>query len=100
MKYPYGQLSDQQARDTFFVVPDVPEFQRLALGNDAYRTFVERRTRARALGGDVLVIGWPDGTTITYRLMLRGVALDPETLAQNYQASAALHRAQHGGPSV
>ena len=92
MKYPQGSLIDQQARDSFFVVPELDHIYTLALGADGYRSFKVYRQELRAAGGDLLLIGWPDGTTITYSRDDRTAPLSLDTLADTYRASATLFR--------
>jgi hypothetical protein len=97
MRWPHATLTDQQARETFFVVPETAELYMLALGKDGYRQFKDQRARIRTLGGELLLIGWPDGTTITYSVMRRGDPIDAENVLQIYRASAALHRISSKG---
>ncbi len=92
MKWPHASLTDEQVRGTFFVPPELPFIYALALGEDGYRRFRAQRRDARLAGGDLLLIGWPDGTTITYLLRDRSDHIDLETLVQTYRASAAMHR--------
>ena len=90
MNHPQGTLTDQQARDTFFVVPELAPIYTLALGADGYSSFKAYRQALRAAGGDLLLIGWPDGTTITYSRDDRTAPLNLDTLADTYRASATL----------
>jgi hypothetical protein len=90
MKHPQGSLIDQQVRDTFFVVPEIASIYTLALGVYGYHSFQANRQRLRAAGGDLLLIGWPDGTTITYSRDDRTAPLNLDTLADTYRASATL----------
>ncbi len=92
MKYPQGSLTDAQVRSTYFVVPQLAGVYRLALGSDGYRLFQHHSRRLHAAGGELLLIGWPDGTTITYGRDDRSAPIDLDTLANTYRASAALHR--------
>lgn len=92
MNHPQGTLTVQQARDTFFVVPALAPIYTFALGADGYRSFQACRQYLRAAGGDLLLIGWPDGTTITYSRDDRTAPLNPDTLADTYRASATLLR--------
>lgn len=87
MKWPHASLTDQQAGAMFFVVPELGvEF---ALGHDAYRAFCVQRTRARSAGGELLIIGWPDGTT-----------LDVVNVVATYRASAAMYRVRQKGAAA
>ena len=95
MKYPQGSLTDQQARDTFFVVPELDHIYTLALGADGYRSFKVYRQELRAAGGDLLLIGWPDGSTIAYCARSIASPIDLDTLVETYRASAAMHRIRH-----
>ena len=92
MKYPQGSLTDQQARDNFFVVPELDDIYTFALGADGYRSFQAYRQELRAAGGDLLLIGWPDGTTITFSKDDRTAPINLDTLADTYRASATLFR--------
>ena len=95
MNYPQGTLTDQLVRTTFFVVPELPEvldFYALALGAAGYRQFQADRERMRAVGGELQLIGWPDGTTVTYSRDDRTAPIDLDTLAATYRASATLFR--------
>ena len=64
----------------------------LALGANGYRSFRAHRQDLHAAGGDLLLIGWPDGTTITYSRDDRTAPLSLDTLADSYRASATLFR--------
>lgn len=95
MKYPHASLTDQQVRDTFFVAPEIPGVYALALGKEGHRTFKARRQNLRASGGDLLLIGWPDGSTIAYCARSIASPIDLDTLVETYRASAAMHRIRH-----
>jgi hypothetical protein len=98
MKWPHASFTDQQASSTFFVVPEIAiEF---ALGRDVYRNFCVQRTRARSAGGELSVIGWPDGTTITYHRLDASQAMDVPNVVATYRASAAMHRVRQKGASA
>lgn len=95
MNYPQGTLSAQQVRTTFFVVPELPgvlDFYTLVLGAEDYRQFQADRQRMHTVGGELLLIGWPDGTTVTYSRDDRTAPIDLDTLAATYGASATLYR--------
>ena len=92
MKWPYASLTDQQVRNTFFVPPEFPHIYALALGDEGYCQFKAQRQDTRLSGGDLLLIGWPDGTTSTYLTTDATRAIDVETLVGTYRASAAMHR--------
>lgn len=92
MKYSHASLSNQQVRDAFFVVPDLADLYLLALGADNYCNFQAARKLMRAAGGELLLIGWPDGTTVTYGLDDRTTPIDLDTLVDTYRASATLSR--------
>lgn len=95
MNWPHASLTDQQARDTWFKAPDfsIP----LALGAARSREFLKARQRFRENGGELLVIGWPDGTTITFEWPDCSEPLDVEGIVATYRASAALYRARTMG---
>lgn len=92
MKWPHATLTDQQVRNTFFVVPEIDYVFGLVLGQDGHHQFKAQRQTARTFGGDLLLIGWPDGTTITYHMHDSSDGIDVETLLETYRASAAMHR--------
>jgi hypothetical protein len=93
MKWPHATLTDQQAKDTYFIVPEIPDAYTLALGSEGYRQFRQAREVIRAAGGELLLIGWPDGTTITYHRLDASRPIDLDNVVATYRASAALHRA-------
>lgn len=98
MKWPRASLTDQQAGAMFFVVPELGvEF---ALGRDGYKNFCVQRTRARSLGGELLMFGWPDGTTITYHRLDASQALDVANVVATYRASAAMYRVRQKGAAA
>ena len=85
-----GSLSDDQIRTTFFVVP-IFSFALVfppAVLSDFYRA----RAAISALGGELIMIGWPDGSTITYTRLTAGDMIDVECIAETYKASAAMAR--------
>lgn len=92
MKWPYASLTDQQVRDTYFVVPEFGDIYAMALGDQGYQSFKANRQTIRAVGGELLLIGWPDGTTITYQSHGRPAFIDLETLVETYSANAAMNR--------
>ncbi len=92
MKWPHASLTDQQVRDTFFIAPEFGDIYAMVLGTEGYESFKAQRQNIRAMGGDLLMIGWPDGSTITYQAHTRSDAIDLETLVETYQASAAMYR--------
>lgn len=91
MKWPHASLTDQQVRDTFFAAPEVGDIYAMALGSSGYQQFCKQRQAVRASGGELLLIGWPDGTTVTLQTA-NPTDIDVETLVQTYRASAAMHR--------
>ena len=92
MKWPHACLTDQQVRNTFFVVPEIDYIYGLVLRDDGLRQFKAERQTARSFGGELLLIGWPDGTTITYLTPDSASGIDVETLVETYRASAAMYR--------
>lgn len=83
MTYPHGNLSHTQIRCTFFKVPDLAIAH--ALGMREFQAFCIRRRSARAIGRDIWMIAWPDGTTVEYTRTLLNEPLDPEDLAGMYR---------------
>ena len=82
MNYPHGVLTPEQIRTTFFDVPRLGiEF---LYGRDGLKSFVERRNSIRDMGGDLLLIGWPDGTTLEYTRPKPKQDIDAEDLAAFY----------------
>lgn len=64
MTYPHGTLTPDQISRTFFVVPTLGiEF---LFGPDGFAAFAARRQLIRDNGSDLVLIGWPDGTTVEY----------------------------------
>lgn len=90
MKWHHGALTDQLARTTFFKVPDLGV--KNSQGTNGFEQFDLHRRLIRATGGDLLLIGWPDGTTITYHQLDVSNRIDLDTLVATYRASAAMHR--------
>jgi hypothetical protein len=93
----HATLTDQQARETYFVVPEILNTYAVALGDKGYRQFRKNREVIRASGGELLLIGWPDGTTITYHRLDATRPIDLDNLVATYRASAALRRAARMG---
>lgn len=83
MTYPHGNLTPEQIRSTFFVVPDLGIA--MAYGAKFFKEFQARRTTFREKGGDLLLIAWPDGTTLIYERPDPLKAFDVEDLAAFYQ---------------
>ena len=92
MKYPHASLSDQQVRTTFFIVPESLGLYAFFLGEEGYRQFQAHRQSLQAAGGELLLIGWPDGITITFSCDDCTASVDLDTLASTYRASVTLHR--------
>ena len=92
MKWPPASLTDQQVRNTFFVVPEIDYIYQLVLADSGFEQFKTQRKMARKFGGELLLIGWPDGTTITYHMHDSSDGIDVETLVETYRASAAMYR--------
>lgn len=92
MKPHPGCLTDQQARETYFVVPEIFNIYAVALGKKKYQQFRKSREVIRASGGELLLIGWPEGTTITYHRIDACRPIDLDNLVATYRASAAMYR--------
>jgi hypothetical protein len=94
-KWPHAPLTDKQAAETFFVVPDfsIP----LAFGIKAFRQFQQYRTEVRARSGELYMIGWPDGTTITFEMPDSTAPIDVEAVVDTYRTSATMYRIQSKG---
>ncbi len=98
MKWPHASLTDDQAAAMFFVVPELGiEF---ALGSNGYKDFCVQRSHARSLRGELQMIGWPDGTTITYSRPDASQALDVVNVTATYRASAAMYRVRQKGAVI
>lgn len=83
MIYPHGNLTPEQIRTTFFVVPTLGiEF---LVGPDGFTAFAARRKLICDTGGDLLLIGWPDGTTVEYSRPKPKQEFDADDLAAFYQ---------------
>jgi hypothetical protein len=100
MKCPHASLTDQQVRDTYFIVPELGNFHALALGDSGYQAYKVNRMNLRAAGGELVLIGWPDGTTITYGRADRSDPIDLDNLAATYRASAAMFRVRTMGGAI
>lgn len=98
MKWPHASLTDQQAGATFFVVPELGIA--FALGCNGYKNFCAQRTCARSDGGELQMIGWPDGTTITYHRQDASLALNADDVVATYRARAAMYRIRQKGAST
>ena len=100
MKYPQGSLTDQQARDTFFVVPELDHIYTLALGANGYRSFRAHRQDLHAAGGDLLLIGCGTRMAMVPRdlrtaLRADGIVIEPMdtgAAARTYNVLLAEHR--------
>jgi hypothetical protein len=64
MKYSNGHLTDKQVKETFFKIPDFVVV--FAFGLPFLNEINSEREEVRAKGGELDVIGWPDGTTGTW----------------------------------
>ena len=83
-------LSDEEVQSTFFIVP--PFAVGFVFGKANHKRFLAaHRTLARS-GGDLLVIGWPDGTTMTYEALMAGDPIDLDCITEIYKATQALNR--------
>ena len=87
MKYPFGKLTHDQIKQTFFAVPEIGIL--LGFGKDYLLQFKSKRAAVEADGGELLMIGWPDGNTITLRRTDPSHALDLDRLVALYQMAAA-----------
>jgi hypothetical protein len=92
VKHPYGTLTPDLVRSTYFAVPS--SFVPVALGAEGAKEFQEHRDRIQLAGGDLQLIGWPDGTTIAYEQLVRGLPLDKAFLESLYMANALIRRAE------
>lgn len=82
MTQPDGTLTPDQIGSTSFAVPTLGiEF---LYGPDAFAAFAARRKLIRDTGGDLLLIGWPDGTTVEYLRPQSQQECDVTNLAKFY----------------
>jgi hypothetical protein len=95
MTYPHASLTDQQARDLYFVVPESDDLYRLALGEQEYPKFQAVRKRLHATGGELLLIGWPDGSTVAFIRPERTAPFDVDRLVVTYRANASIFRVRN-----
>jgi len=96
VRYPHGKLTDEQIRTIYFAVPD--ELLGFAFDAESIWRFKAARALTESCGGSLYMIGWPDGTTITYHMADRNEPMDLENLARTYKAAAALSGAMEWGP--
>jgi len=92
MTYPHASLSDKQARETWFCIPEFRYAYELALGAKGYQQFKSNRQSIRASGGELDLIGWPDGTSVTYHRLDGTEPIDVNNLVDTYRASATMFR--------
>lgn len=90
MSYRHGYLTDDEIRSTFFVVPLFAVS--LVFGKTNRARLLAVRRKIERLGGELLVIGWPDGTTMTYESSIAGQPIDLECITEIYKATAAMQR--------
>lgn len=83
MMCPHGNLTPAQIRTTFFVVPALGI--QLAYGQKFFCGFATQKEALQAMGGDLLLIGWPDGTTVQYSRPIENLPIDAEDLAGMYR---------------
>lgn len=84
-------LTAEQIATQYFVVPYL--LITLAFDRESCIEFGLLRRKIEATGGELLMIGWPDGTTMTYQRHHRGDPIDIACITEVYQASAAMRRA-------
>lgn len=89
MNYLHGRLTSQQVTETFFIVPDFGII--LGYGSSYFDTFSKKRGIARATGGELNMIGWPDGSTVTLARTNSSDALDPDDLLTLYRLNASFN---------
>lgn len=85
---PKKMLTDEQIATQYFLVP--PILMRLAFDEDTCKQFGAWRRQIQATGGELYMIGWPDGTTMTYQAHQRGDLIDIECITEIYKAAACL----------
>ena len=83
MKYAPGQLTDEQVKTRYFVVPDL--IVGMVFGDRFLRIVRETRRALEAQGHALHVIGWPDGTTMLYEIIDGREPIDPENLLATYR---------------
>ena len=89
MNYSHGRLTSQQVTETFFIVPDLSII--LCYGSSYFDTFRKKRRIARATGGELNMIGWPDGSTITLARTNSSDPLDSDNLLALYRLNASFN---------
>jgi hypothetical protein len=94
MRHAPGQLTDEQVKSRYFVVPD--PILGMVFGDGFLRFVLEARRELEAHGHALHVVAWPDGATMLYEIVDGDEAIDPESLLKAYrqgaQAQAALMR--------
>ena len=83
MKYALGQLTDEQIKFKYFVVPD--PIVAMVFGDEFLRTVREARRALEEQGHALHVIAWPDGTTMLYEIVDGDETIDPESLLAAYR---------------
>lgn len=91
MRYRFGRLTDEEVRSKFFIVPDIGAA--MAYGAQQLKAWQRERVKVHAAGGEFLVIGWPDGMTVTYHILDAAQPINLDDLVSTYRAAAAGYRA-------
>jgi hypothetical protein len=86
MNYAPGQLTDEQVKTRYFVVPD--PIVGMVFGDDFLRFVHEARRALEAHGRALHVVAWPDGATMLYEIVVGDEAIDPESLLAAYRKGA------------
>lgn len=83
-----NMLTDEQIATQYFVVPYI--LMGWAFDSKFCQAFDVNRRAIREAGGELLMIGWPDGTTMTYECLKRGDPIDIECISEIYKATACM----------
>ncbi len=83
-------LTEEQIATQFFQVPLF--CVGLVLNEEGEANFFAEYHRIRREGGELMMIGWPDGTTITYHRLVRGDPIDIECITAVYKTSVAMEK--------
>lgn len=81
-------LTDEQIATQYFVVPYI--LMGWAFDTEFCQNFAVNRRVIRDAGGELLMIGWPDGTTMTYECLKLGDLIDIECIREIYKATACM----------
>ena len=86
------QLTDAEIRASFFIVPLIGIVIFFGGSAKARMDFFARRNQIEETGGELLVIGWPERTTISYHRLHQSNPLDIDCIVETYKISVAMKK--------